>query len=74
MEQFLSFRTAREFRTWLTRHHDLTEGAWLIFYKDGRPGMSLVEAQEEAACFGWVDSLLKRIDDARYRLRFTPRR
>jgi uncharacterized protein YdeI (YjbR/CyaY-like superfamily) len=74
MEQVLFFETAREFHTWLQKHHDLQEGAWLLFYKDGRPAMTLVEAQEEAACFGWVDSLLKRIDDTRYRLRFTPRR
>ncbi|HVO37738.1 MAG TPA: hypothetical protein VMV03_01805 [Spirochaetia bacterium] len=74
MDQVLSFATPRDFRAWLEKHHDLQEGAWLKFYKDGRPAMTLREAQEEAACFGWVDSLLKRIDDTCYRLRFTPRR
>src|SRR5213596_3579841 len=28
----------------------------------------------EALCFGWVDSLVKRLDDDRYAIKVTPRR
>ncbi len=36
--------------------------------------MSYGDAVEEALCFGWVDSLIRRLDDARYARKFTPRR
>lgn len=36
--------------------------------------MSLDEAVQEALCFGWIDSQLKRVDERRDVLRFTPRR
>jgi uncharacterized protein YdeI (YjbR/CyaY-like superfamily) len=49
---------------------------WLVFYKrhTGRPCVSYDEAVEEALCFGWIDSIVKRIDDERYAQKFTPRR
>jgi uncharacterized protein YdeI (YjbR/CyaY-like superfamily) len=74
METILSFRSALELRAWLEVHHDQEEGVWLEFYKDGRPGITLREAQEEGFCFGWVDSLLKSVDESRYRLKFSKRR
>ncbi len=45
-----------------------------MFYKDERPALTLQEAQEEALCYGWVDSQLKSVDKARYRLKFSRRR
>ena len=74
MEPILTFRSPREFRLWLQGHHDQEEGVWLVFFKDGRTSLSFGEAQEEALCFGWVDSLLKSVDQTRYRLKFTKRR
>jgi len=74
MEPTLSFRSPQDFRAWLVGHHDQEEGAWIEFYKDGRPAMTFAEALEEAFCFGWVDSLLNRIDETRYRLKFSKRR
>ena len=38
------------------------------------PLVSLVEATEEALCFGWIDSAMQPIDAERYALRYTPRR
>jgi uncharacterized protein YdeI (YjbR/CyaY-like superfamily) len=32
------------------------------------------DAVEEALCFGWIDSLVKSIDDASYKQMFTPRK
>src|SRR5262249_9324105 len=32
------------------------------------------DALDEALCFGWVDSLVKRLDDRRFARKFTPRR
>ena len=48
---------------------------WLVFYKKqtGRSGVSYEEAVEEALCFGWIDGIVKRLDDDRYAQRFSPR-
>ena len=74
MELILSFESSQELRAWLEAHHDQGDGIWLELYKDGRPGITLREAQEEGFCFGWVDSLLRSVDASRYRLKFTKRR
>jgi uncharacterized protein YdeI (YjbR/CyaY-like superfamily) len=55
----------------------VTEKAiWLQFYKKhtDKAGISYEDAIEEALAFGWIDGMVRRIDDHRYRLRFTPRR
>ena len=70
------FFTSREkFRAWLEKHHaDRTE-LWIGFYKktSGRRSVSYDEAVEEALCFGWIDGVRQRVDDASYRQRFSPR-
>jgi len=50
--------------------------AWLIFYKKhtGKGKMTHSEALDEALCFGWIDGRLKRIDDEKHMIRFSPRR
>ena len=49
---------------------------WLVFHKrhTGRPSISYQDALDEALCHGWVDSLVKRLDDDRYARKFTPRK
>ena len=67
----------KQWRRWLARNHDrLNEGVWLVFQKPGsrKPSVSYEEALEEALCFGWIDSIVKRIDDHSYCRKFTPRR
>ena len=46
------------------------------YYKKatGRQGMTWSQAVDEALCFGWIDGILRRIDDERHQQRFTPRR
>ncbi|MHC4115931.1 MAG: YdeI/OmpD-associated family protein [Planctomycetota bacterium] len=65
-----------QWRTWLSRHHDSSPGIWLIFYKKAtsRPTIDYEAAVEEALCFGWIDSILKRLDEERYVRKFTPRK
>jgi uncharacterized protein YdeI (YjbR/CyaY-like superfamily) len=69
-------RTIDEWRDWLDAHHDSEPEVWLIFYKrhTGLTSIAYSEALDEALCFGWIDSLIKRLDDARYARKFTPRR
>jgi uncharacterized protein YdeI (YjbR/CyaY-like superfamily) len=68
--------TRAQWRRWLSRNHDKElHGVWLVYFKKGKGRASLEyeESVEEALCFGWIDSLIKRIDDARYCRKFTPR-
>jgi uncharacterized protein YdeI (YjbR/CyaY-like superfamily) len=69
--------TRSQWRRWLVANHDREEdGIWLVFHKKetGRPTIEYEESVEEALCFGWVDSLIKKIDDDRYCRKFTPRK
>jgi uncharacterized protein YdeI (YjbR/CyaY-like superfamily) len=65
-----------EWRKWLEQHHDAETEIWLIFYKKhtGQARVAYDDAVEEALCFGWIDSIVKRMDDERYAQKFTPRR
>jgi uncharacterized protein YdeI (YjbR/CyaY-like superfamily) len=74
--RMLDIESGERWRDWLAAHHDSEAEVWLIFHKrhTGRPSISYEAAIDEALCFGWVDSLIKRIDDARYARKFTPRK
>ena len=69
-------RTRREWRDWLASHHDTVAEIWLVFDRQhtGRSCVAYEDAVEEALCFGWVDSLITRLDDERYARKFTPRK
>jgi len=63
-------------RAWLEENHGLEKEVWLIFYKkrSGKPSTSYEDSVEEALCFGWIDSIVKRIDDEKYARKSTPRK
>lgn len=63
-------------RSWLKKHHDAEKEIWLVYYKQhtGKPRIPYNDAVEEALCYGWIDSIVKRIDEERFAQRFTPRR
>jgi uncharacterized protein YdeI (YjbR/CyaY-like superfamily) len=65
-----------EWRSWLVAHCDGETEAWLVYYreKSGKRGVDYESSVEEALCFGWVDSVIKKIDEARYARKFTPRK
>ncbi|MBI5325628.1 MAG: YdeI/OmpD-associated family protein [Ignavibacteriae bacterium] len=68
-------KNRKEWRKWLEKNYDKQKEIWLIFYKKhtGKPRVSYNDAVEEALCFGWIDSTLKRIDDEKYCQKFSPR-
>src|SRR5258708_34090262 len=72
----LEVRSRRQWRAWLATHHTSSSGIWLVFYKHhtGRKSMPIEDASREALCFGWIDSLIKRLDDDRFAVKVTPRR
>jgi len=70
------FESAEHFRAWLERHHHTATELIVGFRKvgSGLPSMTWPESVDEALCFGWIDGVRKRIDEASYCIRFTPRR
>ena len=72
----LYFKTSDDWRKWLKSNHDKENEVWLIFFKKeiGKPSIGYESAVEEALCFGWIDSIIKKLDDERYVRKFTPRR
>jgi uncharacterized protein YdeI (YjbR/CyaY-like superfamily) len=68
--------TVDQWRDWLAEHHASESEVWLVFYKlhTGVASIDHKDALDEALCFGWVDSLVRRLDDRRYALKFTRRR
>ncbi len=72
----LEVRSRRQWRAWLAKHHTSSPGIWLVFYKahTGVKSISYEDAVREALCFGWIDSLVKRLDDDRYVFKVTPRK
>ena len=72
----LRVKTRREWRAWLTKHHATSPGVWLVRYKahTGEATIAYEDAVREALCFGWIDSLVRRLDDERYALKMTPRK
>jgi uncharacterized protein YdeI (YjbR/CyaY-like superfamily) len=75
MEEQLLFANREEFRQWLFKNHNISKGIWLIFGKGVKLNtLKPDEALEEALCFGWIDGLIKSIDETKYLKKFTPRR
>jgi len=70
------FASPAEFRAWLETHHQSAGEVLVGFHRKatGRPTLTWPESVDEALCFGWIDGVRRRIDDARYTIRFTPRR
>ena len=69
-------RSRAAWHAWLTKHHRTTAEIWLVFHKQhtGTPCVSYEDSVEEALCFGWIDSLVRRLDDDRFARKFTPRK
>lgn len=71
-----TFSSQAKWRTWLEQNHATAPGLWVKLAKKGS-GITTVDYQqavEVALCYGWIDGLVRRLDDDFYIQRFTPRR
>lgn len=66
----------KDWRSWLKKNYKSEKEIWLIYYKKetGKPRISYNDAVEEALCFGWIDSIVKTLDEERIVQRFSPRK
>ncbi len=62
-------------RKWLKKNHKSKKEIWLIYYKKHtrKPRIAYDDAVEEAICYGWIDSTVKKLDEERYAQKYTPR-
>jgi uncharacterized protein YdeI (YjbR/CyaY-like superfamily) len=76
MTKTTSAANRSEWRAWLEQHHATETEVWLVYYKKGCGKLSVtyLESLEEALCFGWIDSLIHKIDEEKYARKFNPRR
>lgn len=70
------FKNASELRRWLDKNAASADELVVGFMKvtSGKASVSWPEAVDEALCAGWIDGVRHRIDDERYKIRFTPRK
>src|SRR6266540_1715056 len=71
---FLDVRTRAKWHAWLGKHHTSSRGVWVVVHKahTGVKSMAYEDFVREALCFGWIDSLVKRLDDDRFAIKVTP--
>ncbi len=74
--QTLYVTDRKAWRKWLKKNYKTAPEIWLISYKKatGKPSLLYNDAVEEALCFGWIDSIIKRLDQERTVQRFSPRK
>jgi uncharacterized protein YdeI (YjbR/CyaY-like superfamily) len=66
------FENRKAFRIWLGVNYRSSDGIWIIFTK-GNKNFTSNDALEESICFGWIDGVMKSIDDTKYKKYFSRR-
>jgi len=76
INQTLYVTDPQEWRAWLETHYKTECEIWLIYYKkdSGKPRIVYNDAVEQALCFGWIDSIIKKLDEECSAQRFSPRK
>ncbi len=65
-----------QWRRWLKKNYRIEKEIWLVYYRksSGKPRIPYNDAVEEALCFGWIDSNVKKLDEQRFAQRFSARK
>ena len=72
----LEVKDLTDWHNWLSTHYNTDSEVWLVYHRSdsGKPGVDYESSVEEALCFGWVDNIIKKIDEHSYERKFTPRK
>ena len=67
---------AAEWAAWLEANHETEPEVWVAYWKkaSGKESIKWADAVEVALKYGWIDGVIKTIDEHRYAQRWTPRR
>jgi len=65
-----------DWRKWLAENHKKEKEVWLVYYRKEtkKPRISYDDAVLEALCYGWIDSIIKKIDGETFAQRFSVRK
>ncbi|MCU0330062.1 MAG: YdeI/OmpD-associated family protein [Candidatus Kapabacteria bacterium] len=68
--------TPDELRQWFVDHCEQSDGVWVVRQKasTGRTTVTMEHIIEECLCFGWIDSLPRKLDEARTMVYIAPRK
>ena len=72
----LEFTQRQQLRDWLQGNHASAKECWVVMSRAKNPMgvLPYIDVVEEALCFGWIDSTLKKLPDGRLAQRLSPRR
>jgi uncharacterized protein YdeI (YjbR/CyaY-like superfamily) len=72
----ISARDQVEWAAWLDTNHETETEVWLLYWKkaSGKESIKWADAVEVALKYGWIDGVIRTIDEHRYAQRWTPRR
>lgn len=67
-EKLIAAGTQQKWRAWLEKNHLEEKKVGIVVHKKhtGKPSLSHREYMEEAICFGWIDTIIKRLDADRF--------
>ena len=73
----LEYSDRSQLRAWLQENHSREKECWVVMSRSKTPPpgtLPYIDVVEEALCFGWIDSTLKKLPDGRLAQRLSPRR
>ena len=73
----LEYSDRSQLRAWLQENHATAKECWIVMSRSKNPApgaLPYIDVVEEALCFGWIDSTLKKLPDDRLAQRLSPRR
>ncbi len=77
MTEMMTFEDRAALRRWLVENHASARECWVASFRSKVPipsALPYLEVVEEALCFGWIDSTVKKMPDGRLAQRISPRR
>ena len=76
IDNLIETNDRQQLRLWLEENHATAHHCWVATYRGKTPkpdALPYLVVVEEALCFGWIDSTLKRLPDGRLAQRLSPR-
>ncbi|MBP5678012.1 MAG: hypothetical protein J6W88_05915 [Bacteroidales bacterium] len=77
IQNLVTFKDRAALRRWQEENHQSERECWVASYRSKQPvadALPYLEVVEEALCFGWIDSTVKKMEDCRLAQRISPRR
>jgi uncharacterized protein YdeI (YjbR/CyaY-like superfamily) len=68
-------KTIAELESWLDEYHDKSGSVWLVYPKpiSGLGDLTYSSLVDVLLCYGWIDSLPRKVDSKRTSIRISPR-